>query len=394
MALPLFGEPLGPGVFDDDNHVRLAVAEAVLTSPPGRRLQWLVGAYGSDAIQRSTLNLGALTAAGRTPLYLEGRRDHRGEAALYGEAAYPLTLTLTLTAGLRVFHSWLGTISAVRQGAATRDFSGYRQANDWSPKLVLSWQRSPAALFYAQAAQGYRAGGFNTSGRIGQLFNAATAGRQPDQLFSPDQLWSFELGAKLALLNDRLQIRTAVFYADWRNIQSDQFLASGLPYTANVGSGANRGLEIEAEQRLSSHLSVRINLLANAPALTHRDPTYPARRNASLPAVPEQSAAMIVDYRHPLVRGLTAVVHGRVSYVGPSILTFETQTNLPMGNYVTGRLSGGIEARAWRLTAFIDNPANSAGDTFAFGDPFSLGQVRQVTPLRPRTVGLTLAMGL
>jgi hypothetical protein len=156
----------------------------------------------------------------------------------------------------------------------------------------------------------------------------------------------------------------------------------------------NTGLEVETGYRATQALTLRLNFLANGPQLTRRDPTYPARRNASLPAVPGFSGAFTVDYRRPIGGGLTAILHGRVGYVGRSILTFEEQAASAMGSYVTGRLSGGIETRRWRLTAFVDNPADGEGDTFAFGDPFTMGRVRQFTPLRPRTVGVTLAMGM
>ena len=41
-------------------------------------------------------------------------------------------------------------------------------------------------------------------------------------------------------------------------------------------------------------------------------------------------------------------------------------------------------------TAFVDNPANSVGNTFAYGNPFSLRRASQVTPQRPRTAGVEL----
>ena len=62
-----------------------------------------------------------------------------------------------------------------------------------------------------------------------------------------------------------------------------------------------------------------------------------------------------------------------------------------MGGYLTGVLSAGIAADGWRFLAVLDNPANIEGDTFAFGNPFSFGQVRQVTPLRPRTLSVVLS---
>jgi iron complex outermembrane receptor protein len=62
-----------------------------------------------------------------------------------------------------------------------------------------------------------------------------------------------------------------------------------------------------------------------------------------------------------------------------------------MGGYFTGRLTAGVKNPGWRLLLVLDNPANTQGDTFAFGNPFSFGQVRQITPLRPRTLSLSLS---
>jgi outer membrane receptor protein involved in Fe transport len=321
-------------------------------------------------------------------------RDRLGEVALYGEVSYPLTRRLTATVGLRGFHSWLHTDSNVVQEPQTRLFSGETESNAMSPKFVLSWQLKPTSLLYLEVSEGYRVGGFNTSGRIGQLFTAAASGRQPDRLFQPDTLWSLETGLKATLLQERVQLHLAGYFADWRNIQSDQFLGSGLPYTANVGSGVDVGLEMEATYKIDSRWTLRANMLINGTELTQRDPTYPARKNAALPAVPSQSAALIADYRRPLTADMHLVLHGRFNYVGPSILTFDEGTQPTQGRYATGKLSGGVETSHWRLIAFIDNPTNTRGDTFAFGDPFSLGRVQQVTPLRPRTFGLTLAVGL
>jgi outer membrane receptor protein involved in Fe transport len=393
-TLPIFGSAAGHGGYTERTRVDLAVTEATLASPAGGRFEWLLGAFGSVTRQDLRLDLSEFMPQGARPIYGEDRHDRLGEAAIYGEASYALTPSLTVTAGLRAFYAWLRTTSVRVQGPVHAGFQGQLDSSDLSPKLVLSWQASPRLLAYVQAAQGYRVGGFNTSGRLNQPFSASISGRQPDRQFRPDELWSFEVGAKASLAAERLQLRTALFYADWASIQSDQFLVSGLPYTANVGRGVNTGLELEAGYRATPALTLRLNFLANGPQLTRRDPTYPARRNASLPAVPGFSGAFTVDYRRPIGAGLTAILHGRVGYVGRSILTFQEQAASAMGSYFTGRLSGGIETRRWRLTAFVDNPANGEGDTFAFGDPFTQGRVRQFTPMRPRTVGVTLAIGM
>jgi hypothetical protein len=39
---------------------------------------------------------------------------------------------------------------------------------------------------------------------------------------------------------------------------------------------------------------------------------------------------------------------------------------------------------------FVSNPLDDRSDTFAYGNPFTFGQVQQSTPQRPRTIGLRL----
>jgi outer membrane receptor protein involved in Fe transport len=393
-GLPVFESTSPFRLLDQSDRVRLAVAEAVLTSPSRGRLQWLVGLFGSRTIEDFTLDIGALEGGFRDPLYFEDRVDRLGEVAVYGEASYALTPSLTLTAGLRAFHAWLETDSFRDQGGETRTFSGSRSSQDVSPKLVLSWQPAPSRLFYVQAAQGYRTGGFNTTGRITQRFDADGTGNQPDRRYRPDTLWSAEIGAKLALAGNRLQLRSALFYNDWQDVQSDQFLPSGLPYTANVGRGANTGLETEVGLHAGHGLDLRLSFLANSPELRKRDPTYPARPNASLPAVPRYSAALVAEWRRPVGFGLEASLAGRIAYVGASVLTFQEQASSSMGDYVTARIAAALATGRWRFTAFVDNPGDIKGDTFAFGDPFTQGRVRQFTPLRPRTFGVSLSRGL
>ncbi|HTK34719.1 MAG TPA: TonB-dependent receptor [Caulobacteraceae bacterium] len=394
-GLALFGSLSTIGTYDQYNRINLAVAEAVLTSRSGRRLEWLAGVFASHTRESLYLNLSDVRAPPPVrPLYLEDRHDRLSELAVYGEASYALSRTLSFSAGLRASHTWQHTDSLRHQGVIPLSFTGAMDSANVAPKAVLSWQASPAKLFYIQAAQGYRTGGFNTTGRINQQFNATATGNQPNRQFRPDHLWSFEAGAKLALDERRLELRAAAFYTDWRDVQSDQLLPSGLPYTANVGRAVNTGFEGEGAFKVDHALTLRLNFLLAGPQLTQRDPTYPARPNASLPAVPRYSAALIGDWRRDVAPGVQALLYGRLSYVGASILTFQDQASSTMGNYLAARLSAGVQTARWRLTAYVDNPANTVGDTFAFGDPFTQGRVSQSTPLRPRTVGLAWAMGL
>jgi hypothetical protein len=64
-----------------------------------------------------------------------------------------------------------------------------------------------------------------------------------------------------------------------------------------------------------------------------------------------------------------------------------------MGGYLTNRVSLQIASAHWRLQVFAENLADARSDTFSFGNPFDAGQAYS-TPLRPRTLGLSVAADL
>ena len=48
-----------------------------------------------------------------------------------------------------------------------------------------------------------------------------------------------------------------------------------------------------------------------------------------------------------------------------------------------------LGSNRWRIQAFVENIADTREDTFSFGNPFT-GAQAYATPLRPRTVGLSV----
>lgn len=386
-ALPRFGAAAGLAAFDESKDVDLTVAEVTYSSPAGRRFHWLAGAFVSSGRTHLETELLAPPAA-EAPLYGETRTGRINEAAIYGEASYNLTDALSATMGLRLFRFNLNTRSTVEQGAGVRRLRDSSDATGVSPKFLLRYAPTPDLTLYAQAAEGYRPGGFNTSGQIGQAYDVPGA---PQRRYGADELWNYELGAKTRWLDDRLQVRVAAFYAHWEAIQSDQYLPDGLLYTVNIGSGNNQGLEVEAAWRASERLDLKAAALINEPEVTGLADHFNARLDAGLPGVPKTSFSLAADYHRPLSGDWTLRLQGRAAYVGPSHLTFDADRNHAMGDYVTGRLSASLENAGWTLDAYVDNPFDLTANSFTFGNPFRLAQDRQITPLRPRTVGMRLS---
>jgi len=60
-----------------------------------------------------------------------------------------------------------------------------------------------------------------------------------------------------------------------------------------------------------------------------------------------------------------------------------------MGEYAVFAAAATARRGPWSLTARIDNLFDIAGDSFAFGNPFSIRLGPQYTPLRPRTLSVS-----
>jgi outer membrane receptor protein involved in Fe transport len=268
-----------------------------------------------------------------------------------------------------------------RQVHENSNFSGL------SPKLSVQYAFMDGNLVYALYSEGFRPGGINSTGFL--------TIRPQRTTFAPDRLRNYEFGAKGRFLENRLLLRAAAYYDLWSNIQSDQYRPSGLAYTANVGDAHVRGFEAEASYEWMSGLTVQANALYAAPKFTSVNPDFANTLGSGLPGAPRWSGGLLVLYQHPLPRDLTMRLIGQASYVGPARLTFDPTLSARTDAVIDAVLLAQIAARRWTAGVFVNNPADSAGNTFSYGNPFTFGptsfQVHQVTPQRPRTVGLRLS---
>ena len=383
-AATLYGLPAGPAALDEAKAIDLTIAEGVYATPQSRLLHGLIGFFASSAEIRLNTKLGAFPFAGASA-YAERRRDEINEIAVYGELTYDLTARLSAAAGLRWFDYRFDTSSNVTQPGGERVFSGADDAEGFSPKFLVSYAARPDLLVYAQAAEGYRPGGYNTSGRLGQTFDAD---RMPHRRYQADELWNYEVGIKAHWLDDRVQTRLAVFYATWEAVQSDQYLADGTAYTANIGSGDNRGVEAEAAWRVSDRLDLRAAALLNDPEILRPNLAFGSNRDAGLPGVSRISASIGADYHRPVAADRTLRLQGQAAYVGGSNITFEADRTHEMGEFLSVRGGVSLESPLWTLSATLDSPLSARANSFSFGNPFLISRDRVITPPRPRTIAV------
>lgn len=106
---------------------------------------------------------------------------------------------------------------------------------------VLSWTPIKDTLFYGSYTRGFKSGGFPT------VFSVDQASLAP---VVQERLDAYEVGAKLGLFDNRVQVNSAAFYYDYKNKQlltyfSDPIFGN-LQYLQNVPKSRVEGGEITA----------------------------------------------------------------------------------------------------------------------------------------------------
>mgnify|MGYP002129220202 CR=1 FL=1 len=342
-ALSLFGDGLADlGVYREASQVQMLAQDIFISGEGAGRFDWLLGLYGARTTEHSPSTLlGSINYSPLLPLYAENRHDRTIETAVYGEGSYRLTHRWTVSLGARVFETQLRTRSDVVVAppgvSRTADFSD--RFDGVSPKISLQYDLGGGQTVYLLASQGYRAGGFNTSGRFMPAPGRAT--------YASDRLQNFEFGARLHPART-LNLSGSLFYNRWAGIQTDQFLPSGLAYTTNVGDGRHLGLGVEAFWSPTSRIDLSFNALVTQSEIVNVNPVFAARVGPGLPGIPKLSSGGQITYTQPLANGAVLTYGGLTRYVGRSRLTFEPGPASRMGGYVAGKIWAQYSTPTWR----------------------------------------------
>ncbi|HJW12566.1 MAG TPA: TonB-dependent receptor, partial [Albitalea sp.] len=202
--------------------------------------------------------------------YYSARHYNDKQSSLFGELTYHASDTLRGIAGLRVLKA---SQHFTREGdfyyaggpsSAVIDSS----AHAVTPRVAIDWDMTPGTTAFGNIAKGFRLGGANRpipSPTVNPLVGADLAALglpgTPPESFKPDSLWSYEVGTKSRLLDNRLSLNISAFYIDWKNIQQDVVLPqSGFDFETNVGRATSYGLEVESKFLATDSLTLNAAL--------------------------------------------------------------------------------------------------------------------------------------
>ncbi len=383
---------LGAGTISENDGTHQFSEELRLTSTGGGPLQWLAGGYYSSYGATSHVfsyypvsTVGFDADFGTNNLADNHRLLDIDQYALFGQATYDLPRHLQATAGARyyTYHSNSATsVSGVSASGTTDVLYGRAQNSGVTPKVTLAYVRGDRRTLYATISKGFRPGGPNSPIPVPPCSPAPTQ-------FGPDSIWSYELGDKERLLDDRMALSGDVYYENWADVQQQVAPGCGYKFTTNAGKAHVYGAEFELSWMLLPGLVVVQNAGYTHATNAETVPQAGVVAGERLLDVPQWTADSSITYRVPVGSDRDFVMRANNSYVGSiQDITF-TRNTLPSYDLVTLRL--GVETGRWSAYLFSDNLTNKKAllsDTGALSANISI--LNRIATNQPRTVGVDL----
>jgi len=361
---------LGATVYRDDRTYRVFDQEIRIGSAPDARFNWLVGA---SYLSATTLANGDITTADR-PWYSYFQL-HRSisETALFADATWRLTPRLKVSSGARLFRATTDD----KQTESNSDAFRAKVLVGVTPSASLAYEFASDQLIYFRVGTAFRPGGIDPA-------NLRT-GR-----YDADQVESIDLGTRLRLMDGKLLIEGGLFASNWNGIQSDYLEPTGLIATRNAGTARNVGVEMSLDWRPGGGWRLKGGATWQHPRLLTAADGSDQPDNRRLPIVPDIAARLQVS-RDFDVAGWRVTPLAAANLIGAARLSFDPGLDRRMPGYGTARAALAAARDGLVLRLDIDNVLNGRADTFAFGNPFSVRVTRQYTPMRPRTISVSIA---
>jgi iron complex outermembrane receptor protein len=163
----------------------------------------------------------------------------------------------------------------------TTNFRGSRTDKAFTPRASINFKPNADNNLYISYSQGFKGGGFDPRGKA---INAPSQSYQDIYnflTFKPEKVDSYEVGWKASLLDHRLQLATAVFDAEYKDVQvpgSAACTIAGKPnfcgITTNAGKARMRGVEVETNARIAQNLATDGDRFSFAGSLGYLDGKY------------------------------------------------------------------------------------------------------------------------
>lgn len=296
--------------------------------------------------------------------------------ALWGEVGYELTDRWHADIGVRYFRDRTQYFTDILEFGAGVPTANSGTFTSTDPRLDVRYTINPHWNVYFNVGKGFRSGGFN-------------AGYAASPAYTPDQLWTEELGSKGLFFERKLELDADVYYNDWSNVQSELTTPAGLEEVYNTGRIAGMGFDWEAALRPLPGLELGTTFGWNnmsykevPPNLTHAvgDPPDLAVR---------ESWSGFAEYRRPIgpdtsLYGRAGIQHADRAQNTLRSTVYAAITNLPPRSLLDLRL--GLSVDRYDISVYVENALNERNPIIQA----PLGVITEDVSQRPRLYGVAL----
>jgi iron complex outermembrane recepter protein len=377
FGLPSFYSPTGSGAGLAGTQAlgtRQTSEELRFTSSGDTRFKWLVGSFYSNFGSPFTYSsyVPGDTLIGINPLNYASIYTKIRQTAVFSEESYEIAHGLEATVGLR-WYSYQSPTSFNLLGQSSSDPTGAQQlirtnasAKGFSPKYNLSYEPNQDLMIYGTVAKGFRPGGGNIptptgASSLGQACLTSLEGiglTASPTSFSPDDVWSYELGEKARFLDDRITVNGDVYFESWDGVQQFVQLSCGFNFVNNAGKAQVYGSELETKAILIRGLTLSTSVGYTHARITQGSVEAGTVSGDLLQDVPDWTASARVAYSTPISRNLTLTARAENDYVDRRVdAAFYSRTPIP--SYDLTNIRAGVSENNWSAFLFVNNVFNT-----------------------------------
>ena len=285
--------------------------------------------------------------------------------AVYGDWTWDFAERWSLNGGLRytseeksvdvlnrcytsaAFETLAPACTATNPTPIAADFTDSKTFENFSPKLSVDFKLTDDVLLYGLVSRGFKSGGFNIRAQATQFPNS----RLP---FDDEKVTSFEIGSKMAFLDERLFLNAAYFNNDYKDIQLSVFTSfdsngDGVNDAffgdfTNAGAGTIEGYELEAQFLVTEAFRLSGNIASlNAEYDEFMTAGVNVAASQRFTNAPSFSGAINADYTAELANGSELLMHLGYGYQSKIIPTTDLSPAITQDPY--GLVNAGI---TWR----------------------------------------------
>jgi len=381
--------------------------ELRLTSPKGRLVDYVVGAYylNGKTDERYERDIVRVVSGANTPTTgVAYYGVQNSNYALFGEANVNFTKAFRAIAGYRstwdelsFYHTRTSTNDPSNAGTgAVTGIQGYHNGSGStstrgdSYRLGLQLDLGAHAQTYATYSRGYKGPAYNA------FFNMLT---RDEIALAPETSKSWEAGVKGSVLDRKISYALAAYTTDFNNFQanfSDTVGGAIVTRLINAGSVNTKGFEADITLRPAAGLTIDTSYARTDAKVLHFN--CPAGAAAScnidgqpLPYAPKWKLYTNVAYRFAAVAGWDVELQSDVTAKGTTQYQITETPGSVQPAYAIWNASVALlgQSNGWQLRAYVKNIANQHYSNY-LGNGTLAGIVRLVPRDDARFGGLLL----